>query len=303
MRTLSKENVIYTFSAKNQPIFSVEPGEIFQVETDDCFRSQIQQKSDLVTSIDFSQVNPATGPIEIKGAQAGDLLIVDILDLEVGKQGIMVALPEHGAFGHRLQETVTKVVPVVEQKFVFNDTLSFPLTPMIGVIGVAPAEKEVPTGEIDDHGGNMDAKVIRKGARLYFHVQTNGALLALGDAHAGMGDGEALICGVEATAKVTLQCDLLKAQNFVPQRPVVEVNGIFATIAHGETLDDAAAKALDDMADLLRAKSSISEAEAAMLISAVGDLKVCQIVDPQKTARVEMPKAALGLQAEDRLFA
>jgi amidase len=295
MRTLAKNSVIYKFSPENPAVFSVEAGETIQVETDDCFRSQIQRETDLVTSIDFSQVNPATGPIEVKGAKPGDILAVDILDIDVGDKGVMVALPNAGAFGHRIQNAMTKIVPITEGTFKFNDTLSFPVKPMIGVIGVSPAAKEISTGEIDDHGGNMDAQVITTGARVYFPVQIEGACLALGDAHAGMGDGEVVICGVETTANVTLKLDLitLTPKGFTLQRPAVELDDKFITIAHGATLDEAAAKALDDMADLIKYKTEMDDAEIAMLISAVGDLKVCQIVDPQKTVRVEMPKSIL----------
>jgi len=302
MRILTRESVIYKFSPENQPIMSVEPGETFQVETDDCFRSQIQSEADLVTSVDFSQVNPATGPIELKGAHPGDILVVEILDIEVGDKGIMVCIPDEGAFAHRIKEAVTKVIPVSEGKFFFTDSLSFPVKPMIGVIGVSPADGEVPCGEIGDHGGNLDAKVMTKGARIYFLVRTNGALFALGDAHAGMGDGESVICGVEAIANVTLKLGVIKPQGFSPQRPVVEIDDKFVTIAHGPTLDEAAAKALDDMADLISYKTNMDDPEIAMLISAVGDLKVCQIVDPQKTARVEMPKSAVGLSADSPIL-
>lgn len=302
MRTLTRESVIYKFSPENQPIFSVEPGETFLVETDDCFRSQIQTEADLVTSVDFSQVNPATGPIELKGASPGDLLVVEILDINVGNKGIMVGIPDEGAFGDRIKEAVTKVIPVAEEQFFFTDTLAFPVKPMIGVIGVSPADGEVACGEIGDHGGNLDATVMAKGARVYFLVRTAGALFALGDAHAGMGDGESVICGVESIADVTLKLDTIKPQGFAPQRPVVEIDDTFVTIAHGPTLDEAAAKALNDMADLIRSKTTMDLPEIAMLISAVGDLKVCQIVDPQKTARVEMPKSAVGLSAADSIL-
>ncbi len=294
MRTLTRESVIYKFSPENPPIFSVEPGETFQVETDDCFRSQIQSEADLVTSVDFSQVNPATGPIELKGARPGDILVVEILDIEVGDKGVMVGIPDEGAFGHRIKDAVTKVIPISKGEFFFTDKLSFPVKPMVGVIGVSPADQEVPCGEIGDHGGNLDAQVITKGARIYFLVRTKGAMFALGDAHAGMGDGESVICGVESIANVTLKLNVIKPQGFSPQRPVVELDDKFITIAHGPTLDEAASKALEDMADLIRYKTDMNDTEIAMLISAVGDLKVCQIVDPQKTARVEMPKSALA---------
>ena len=101
------------------------------------------------------------------------------------------------------------------------------------------------------------------------------------------------MCGVETTAEVKVKVDLIKAPKFKPPRPIVELKDKFITIGHGESLDAAASTALMDMMDLIHEKTGKPDAEIAMLISAVGDLKVCQIVDPQKTARVEMPRAIL----------
>jgi amidase len=293
MQTIRREHIIYTFGPGHEAVATLSPGETVAVETEDCFRSQIRSERDLVTAVDFSQVNPATGPIAVKGARPGDVLVVEILELEVGEKGFMVTIPGEGAFGKRLHTPVTREVPVSGGRFLFAPGLSFPVSPMIGVIGVSPGDREVPCGEIGDHGGNMDAKVIRQGARLYFQVRQAGAMLALGDAHAGMGDGEAVICGVETTARATLRLDLIPSPAFLPPRPLVELADRFVTIGHGPTLDAAAATALEDMLELLRHKTGRSVEEISMLISAVGDLRVCQIVDPQKTARVEMPRSVL----------
>ena len=147
MKQISRGNVIFQFSPKNRPIATVRPGEAVSVETDDCFRSQIKNERDLVTQIDFSKVNPATGPIAIEGAEPGDILVVEIISVEVESTGFMVVIPEEGAFGERLKEPVTRVVPVREGRFWLDEHLSFPLRPMIGVIGVSPGDQEVPCGE------------------------------------------------------------------------------------------------------------------------------------------------------------
>ncbi len=293
MKTIERADVIYKFDPGNQPVASVEAGETILIETDDCFGSQLKSEEDLITEVDFSKVNPATGPVEIKGAMPGDLLAVDILDIDLGTKGFMVAIPDEGGFGHLIEEPATKLIPVSEGKFWFTPDLSFPINPMIGVIGVSPSERAVPCGEIGNHGGNMDAKVICPGARVYFLVQKDGAMLAMGDVHAGMGDGESVICGVEITARVKVRVELIKSHQFRPPRPVVELSDRFITIGHGPSLDEAASTALDDILKLIRYKTNMPVSEIAMLISAVGNLKVCQIVDPQKTARVEIPKSIL----------
>ncbi|MBW2059855.1 MAG: acetamidase/formamidase family protein [Deltaproteobacteria bacterium] len=294
METIKRSNVIYQFGPHSHPVVEVDSGAIVLVETDDCFGSQIKSEKDLVTSVDFSRVNPATGPIGIRGASPGDVLTVEILEIDVGEKGFMVGIPNEGAFGHLIEKPVTKEIAVRNGKFRFSDTLLFPVNPMVGVIGVCPSDRVVPCGEIGDHGGNMDAKVIREGAKIHFLVRVEGAMLALGDVHAGMGDGEAVICGIETTAEVKVKLNLTKSPRIEPQRPIVELDDKFITIGHGSSLDEAASTALNDMAKLMREITDMDYPEIAMLISAVGDLRVCQIVDPQKTARVEMPKSSLG---------
>jgi len=294
MEVIKRSDIIYRFGPDNKPVAKVKPGDTIIVETDDCFNSQIKSEKDIVTSLDFSKVNPATGPIEIEDARPFDVLIVEIIKIELGKTGFMVTIPDEGAFGNIIKNPVTKVIPVSDGRFFFNEKLSFPVNPMIGVIGVTPKDKKIPCGEIGDHGGNMDAKVITEGAKVYFKVRRDGAMLAMGDVHAGMGDGESVICGVEITAKIKIKLDLLKSPEIVPERPIVELDNKFITIGHGPTLDEAAIVALKDMLEFIKKKTNMNTNEASMLISAVGDLKVCQIVDPQKTARVEMPKSILG---------
>lgn len=294
MIVIKRERVIYQFSPDKEPVVRVKPGEPVVFETDDCFASQIHNEQDLVTEIDFSHINPATGPVAIEGAQPGDLLVVEIQDIEVGSTGFMVTIPDEGAFGKRIIKPTTKVVPVADGKYQFNAELSFPTNPMIGVIGVSPGDRSVPCGEIGDHGGNMDAKVITGGAKIYFRVRQEGAMIALGDVHAGMGDGEAVICGVEITSRVQVKFDVIPTPGYLPPRPIVELEDQFITIGHGPSLDKAAQTALDDMLELVQYKTNMSIDEISMLISAVGDLRVCQIVDPQKTARVEMPKKILS---------
>jgi len=293
MKVISRENITYRFGADVPPVLKVQPGENLTFETHDCFTGQITKESDLITSVDFSRVNPATGPVEVEGAEPGDILVVKIVKIEVGETGIMVALPGEGAFGNKIKRPLTKMIEISGGKFQFKPNLYFDLSPMVGVIGVSPAEGSFPCGEIGDHGGNLDAKVIAEGARVYFRVNTKGAMLAMGDVHAGMGDGEAVICGVEVPAMVEVNVDLIKSPRYSPPRPVVEFGDMFSTMGHGSNLDAAASCALNDMLELLIFKTGMFVEEAAMLISAVGDLRVCQVVDPQKTARVEMPRGVL----------
>ncbi len=172
-----------------------------------------------------------------------------------------------------------------------------PVRPMIGVIGVAPVGDPVPCGSPGSHGGNMDTRLIGEGATLYLPVSAPGALLAAGDLHAAMGDGEICGTGIEVAGAITMVVDVRRDLAIV--NPVLETAEVVATIASAETLDEAAELATRDMADLVMRRLELSAADATMLMSAAGQLQVSQVVDPLKTARFAMAKTVIAAYGRD----
>jgi amidase len=291
VKTLSRDAVFYAFSADLEPALEVEPGERVRLETHDCFGGQLHTAADTVQSLDWERVNPATGPVYVRGAQPGDILAVEIQDLQVAEQGIMVAIPGEGALGDVIAETETRVMRIEEGQAVFGDRVRLPLQPMIGVIGVAPEGEAVPNGTPDAHGGNMDCTLIGAGSTVYLPVHAAGALLGLGDVHAVMGDGEIVVCGLEAAAEVTFCTRVLKEARL--PTPFVETADRVAAIYSAPTLDQAADGAIHAMARFLHEVAGLAINEAGMLMSVAGELKFCQVVDPMKTVRFEFPKTVL----------
>jgi amidase len=95
-RKVTRDTVFYAFSADLEPVLEVEPGERVHMETHDCFCGQMQTAADTVETLDWERVNPATGPVYIRGAQPGDILAVEIEDVQVADQGAMVTIPGEG---------------------------------------------------------------------------------------------------------------------------------------------------------------------------------------------------------------
>ena len=141
----------------------------------------------------------------VEGAQTGDILKVEIIRIETADKGVMIDGPGEGVLKDIIKKPSTRIFEIGDGYVRFNDRLSFPVKPMIGVIGTAPAGKGIPTGTPGPHGGNMDCKKITEGATVYLPVNTEGALLAMGDLHAVMGDGEVGVCGVETAGRVTVK--------------------------------------------------------------------------------------------------
>lgn len=211
----------------------------------------------------------------------------------------MVTGPELGVMGFDLQENVIKMIPIQDGQAVLSDKLQVPLNPMIGVIGTAPAKEAISCGTPGDHGGNMDCKQMREGTTLLLPVNVSGALFALGDLHAAMADGEVAVCGVEIAGEVTVKLDVIKGKQWPLPMAVNQEHLI--TIASEKELDKAADRAVINMVQFLHEELGVEKAEATFLLSAAGDLRICQVVDPLKTARMELPLAyatALGFDSK-----
>ena len=279
--------ITYSFSASAQPVCTVMPGESFVVETLDCYSGQIRFPEDLNT-LDRSLINPLTGPIRIEGTKPGDIISVQIQAIEPAKTGVLIAGNGIGAFGEILSGRACKVVSIEEGMILFDDGLSFPARPMIGSIGVAPADGEVTSRDAGPNGGNMDTALICPGSRLYLPVFQDGAMLSLGDLHAAMGDGEVGGTGVEVGGTVRLLVRIVKGGLIT--NPVLETEDAWVTLASAENLQLAIDIAIQDMFSLLMKSSGLSGHEIAMLMSAQGSAGICQIVNRLKTARFVMPK-------------
>lgn len=292
MYRMSKRHMIYNMSANNLPVMRVENGSTLVFETCDCFEDQITSVDTPFSALDWNRINPATGPVYIEGAEPGDTLSVKIQSIKVGGDGVMVTGPGMGVLGDELKENSIRIIPVRDDKAIFSDGIELKVNPMIGVIGVAPASETIPCGEPGMHGGNMDCKIITEGTTVHLPVNVPGALLAIGDLHAVMGDGEVSVCGVEVAGEVTVQVDVINGQGW--PLPLVTTEDAVYTIASEKLLDDAARVAACNMVNVLEGYG-LSPQEAIHLMSAAGDLQICQVVDPLKTARFKMPKSILEI--------
>jgi len=288
---MSRDSVFFSFKPNRAPVYRVEQGEEFILETHDCFQGQLQSSSDLIDKLDWGHVNPATGPVYIEGTKAGDILRIDIQEIALGEQSIMVTIPGEGVLGDVITTMETAVLACTGAGLDFKG-YQLPLRPMIGVIGVAPGQGEVPNGTPGPHGGNMDCTLIGEGASLYLTVGVDGALFGAGDLHAAMGDGEIVVCGAETAGAVRFTAQAVPLRGL--PTPFVETADTVAVIASAPTVDEAAAAATHLMAGFLTGMVGMPLNDAGMLMSLVGNLKFCQIVDPLKTVRFEFPKNILA---------
>ena len=277
MLRIPRDQLTYAFSAEASPVARVAPGDRFVVETHDTSTGRIRRPEDVpafVRTRDPHRVNPACGPIYVEGAAPGDALVVEILAIELQPQGFVRALAGAGVLRDGIAEHGVVMVRVDGRDLVFGECLRFPARPMVGVIGTAPATGVVPTAYPGPHGGNLDVNAVTVGARVHLPVRVPGALLAFGDVHAAMGDGEVSGTGVEIGAEVAVAVTLERGA--APARPWIETNEHWVSTGSGPTLEAAVAVAVEELCRLLVDRLALSRTEAFLLISARGDVRIGQ---------------------------
>jgi len=289
MKTITRNYITHILSKDNPPCGRIRAGETVAFETYDCFTNQFLPEEATFENVIRKPGNPATGPLFIEGAMPGDMLKIDIVDIVLGPVGVVMLGPGSGSEKEFFSQKTLKRIPVMDGFAHYSEQLKLPITPMIGVIGVAPDGDGVSTITPMDHGGNMDCTQIRKGVTLYLPVFAEGALLSLGDLHAIMGDGEVEDCGLEIEGKAVLRVDVVKNRNCVPY-PMIETSEKLITIASAEDVEAAWRKAVRQMYGFLKEKIGLDDNDAGMLLTMAGDLVICQTVNPMKTVRMEFPR-------------
>ncbi len=291
MIRIGREQIVYTFDKTHPPVATVDPGVEMCFETWDARTGTVRSENDLLDHPHPKGPNPATGPVAVRGTAPGDALIVEILDITLDSRGFTGLRPRAGVLGHLIHDYRTKVFDIVDGMVVFNERIKFLVRPMVGVIGTAPSSGSVGNIHPGPHGGNMDNNDVRVGAVVHLPVFVPGALLAIGDVHASMGDGEISVTALEVCGEVRVRVDLEKHAGIA--RPWIEFPDCWITTGDGPGIADAIRVACEEMATLLRRRLGLSIEDAYMLMSIRGDVKVSQCCDPAMiaaTARCVMPK-------------
>lgn len=274
---------------------------------------------------DFDKDGPhiVTGPIEIKGAQPGDILKVEVINVEPrvpygvisnrhGKGALAGEFPkkakqDNASAAHPERYGNVSVFTPIEKnakgeyegilKTDSGKSIRFPLSPFMGLMGVAANTSErvhsVPPAR---YGGNIDINELGAGATVYYPVQVAGALFYTGDSHFAQGDGEVALTALEASARATFKFTLLKAgKDKIPGKeivqPLAENAEFWITPGLDEDLDEAMKKSTREAIRFLNQEYGIDEAIAYAYLSAATDFEVSQVVDKTKGIHAKIRKA------------
>lgn len=287
--------VHYCWDNTIEPRLAIKSGDCVTFHTrdagDGCFTKD-STSADAAGGGEFKG-HPLTGPVYVDDAAPGDVLKIDILELELARDYGWTAiepacglLPDEDYDGTYLQ--IWDLADRTHGRMPQRDDIAIPLAPFLGVMGLALAEPgEHKTTPPRETGGNMDNKLLTAGATLYLPVQVEGALFSTGDTHAAQGDGEVCVTAIETWSKATLRFDVLKDMHIDepqlrapgPLSPATATGPHFATSAQGPDLYANAQNAIRYMIQHLISERGLTWEEAYVLCSVCVDLRISEIVD------------------------
>jgi len=290
-----KDNVNFSFSIQNKPVAELSPGEILVVETADSFNGQVLESGQSLADIDWNRIGPVTGPFYINGAEPGDALEIEILEIKAAQQGIMAAGPDRGILPE-VDAGAAKILKLSGNSLILAEGLSVPTQPMIGIIGVAPEKGEISTRLPGPHGGKLNTREISPGSKVCLPVFQAGAFLALGDVHLLLGDGVVSGCGIGASAEVKFRVELIKGMKLTGPQVVTEAGIYF--LASAATLPEAIESACKAGINYIAQTTGLPLAEAYMAAGAVGQLGFCQAASSPYSVKFFVPRLLKLLQGE-----
>jgi acetamidase/formamidase len=294
-----------------EPRLCIEPGDEVQFECVDASGGQVRvgMTTAEYLTIDRTRIHALTGPVYVEGAEAGDVLEIDVLSTRHSGWGWSSIVEGLGFLKERFH---TPYLFHWQLDGEFSRSLTpavVPLRPFFGVMGVARMESgSFRTRPPGNFGGNLDVRELCAGSKLYLPVFVPGALFSCGDGHAAQGDGEVCINGIECPLDGKLRFKLHKHQTLAG--PIVEASDVvspdcggeaWVVVETGDNLETAARAATSRMVDLLVSRWGFSEIHAYILCSVAMRLRLSQVVnEPIHTVSAAIAKQILP---ERRLYA
>src|ERR1700719_771836 len=286
-----------------EPRLTISSGDTVHMSCVDATGGQITPSASVedFLAIDRGRIHALTGPIFIDGAEPGDVLEIQVLQVAHRGWGWSSVIPGLGFLKEQFREPYLfhwALNPEVSRSL---GPAVVPLRPFCGVMGVAPAEDgEFRTRPPGIFGGNMDVRELCSGATLYLPILNSGAIFSVGDAHAAQGDGEVCINGIECPVDATLRFHLHKRRPL--PGPIVEsaphikqdLETAWIVIESGTDATAAARAATSRMIDLLVDRWGFSDVHAYLLCSVALHLKFSQVVnEPMFTVSAAIAKGVL----------
>jgi acetamidase/formamidase len=290
-----------TFAVR-EPVLRIKPGTVVETRT-------FSREGDYYARAGGAWPGEV-GPFYIEGATPDDTLVVKIVRLRLNRDRAVSAVNPNGisavagdsrtrilndplpARRFEWQLDRTRNVGILELPNSASKRIEVPLRPMLGRLAVAPAGGEAFGGLWPGNfGGNMDSSDAREGTTVYLPIFHDGALFYFGDVHALQGDGEIIGSGLETTADVTFEFDLIKGRRL--RWPRMEDENDIMVAGSVRPLVDAFRIAQVELIDWLVTEYGFEKMEAYQVVSQAGHSRIANVVDPNYTVMAKFPKKLL----------
>ena len=288
MRRLTKQNSVFVLDPEAQPAMTIYNGEELIVETWDAFQGERDPKK-LASN---PPRGPATGQISVSGARPGDSLRIDILDVKVVGDAVHWTAPGRGFLPNDFNDHYVTHYKVEKNEIVSEKGVRIPMKPSIGMIATTPRVSRLTASDSGIYGGDIDLPELTSGSTLFLPVLVPGALLALGDCHAAVGDGAVGGTGAECGAEIHLRVSIEKGKKIPGPRAITPE--YFITISPGVNLASSMRRAVKQMVDYLVEETSMNPYEAYGLLSVAGDIRVCRTFRPISPVKMLLSRKVLS---------
>jgi amidase len=274
MHLVPANQTVFSFRPDAEPVLRVRPGEIIRFETSpEPVERLFAAGADWTEVIDVRAINAVTGPVFIEGVMPGDAVSVEVLAIEPRDWGWNAAIQGFGLLDGLLPEPMLERLPIQDGEVIVSDRVRLPLHPMIGCLGLAPAQGATSSlSPAMPWAGNYDLTQIAPGATVLFPAQVPGGLFSLGDLHAAMGEHEATFIAIECAGSATVRLDVRPGMAL--ETPRIETADRIFVIGLSSCGDYSAARlqAARLLYELLTREAELTPREAYIVISARGDL-------------------------------
>jgi acetamidase/formamidase len=305
----------YAFDWRDEPLLRVRPGETFEVETYDASTGYFRSEQDravpaLRPGFDRSPplVNPIAGPVWLEGAAPGDTLVIEIEEILVEDYSWIAIGPRRGPLGESTRwpelsaDYTTRIFRHTpgpsgtrrDGTLHFNERVSWPITPFVGTLGVAPDREVTTSGDGQgEWGGNVDIRDVAPGNRIYLPVFHEGARFYLGDVHASQGDTEFTGTAAETMATVRLKLDLVRGKR-IPWMRIEKPESLISIYAY-RPLETAVETATFNLIQWLVDEYGLTPTDAYCLVSTCPDFRInvyqmCRLGKLSFVAGAELPR-------------
>ena len=291
--TTARTWYLFDVGPSTPPALTVTPGEEFTLEVGGALRDVPDIRlvpTPFTPACDGHPLAPIAGPVRVTGAEPGDAVVVDLLEITPHGDGKTAILRDFGVLRTEFPEPMALACPIKDGQAWFGGRIPIPLSPNLGTVSTMPPDGYKPS-YAGAYGGDFDQKDVRAGCRVHLPVLVPGALIFFADPHAAISDGIISGAGVECDATVRARIGLEKRRTL--DRPILEIDDTVQVLGFGPTMEAATEDCGRGAVEFVVSRTGMDSREAYMLLSVVGDLRIGTSPRPVMAARLIIPKSVL----------